>query len=46
MGIASMSERASLFGGAVRVTAANGQGTRIEATLPLNEAHRDEHPAA
>jgi signal transduction histidine kinase len=46
MGIASMSERASLFGGAVRVTAANGQGTRIEATLPLNEAHRDEHSAA
>jgi protein-histidine pros-kinase len=46
MGIASMSERASLFGGEVRVTAANGQGTRIEATLPLTEAHRDEHPAA
>ena len=46
MGIASMSERASLFGGEVRVTAANGQGTRIEATLPLTEAQRDEHPAA
>jgi len=44
MGIASMSERANLFGGAVRVTAADGQGTRVEATLPL-QGHRDEHPA-
>jgi len=46
MGIASMSERANLFGGAVRLTAADGQGTRVEATLPLSEAQRDEHPAA
>jgi signal transduction histidine kinase len=46
MGIASMTERANLFGGAVRVTSANGNGTRVEATLPLHEAPRDEHPAA
>jgi signal transduction histidine kinase len=46
MGITSMSERASLFGGAVRVTSTEGKGTRIEATLPLTEAGRDEHPAA
>jgi signal transduction histidine kinase len=46
MGIASMSERANLFGGTVRVNAADGQGTRVEATLPLGEANCDEHTAA
>jgi signal transduction histidine kinase len=46
MGITSMSERASLFGGVVRVTSAEGKGTRVEATLPLEVARRDEHPPA
>lgn len=46
MGMASMSERASLFGGAVRVDSRAGQGTRVEATVPVERVHRDEHPAA
>lgn len=45
MGIASMTERAKLFGGTVRLNAASGRGTSVEATLPLRE-QRDEHPAA
>jgi len=46
MGIASMSERATLFGGAVRLTAADGRGTRVEVTLPLGEVRDDERPTA
>jgi signal transduction histidine kinase len=46
MGIASMSERASLFGGTVRVSSVAGQGTRVDVTLPLEDVHRDEHLAA
>jgi signal transduction histidine kinase len=46
IGMASMSERASLFGGALQVTSADGKGTRVEATLPLEKTRDDEHPAA
>jgi signal transduction histidine kinase len=37
-GLASMSERTRLFGGACSVESAPGEGTRVEASFPLNGA--------
>jgi signal transduction histidine kinase len=38
LGLAGMRERASLLGGTVRVESAPGQGTTVEARLPVDAA--------
>lgn len=46
LGLASMEERARLLGGALTVTSAHGQGTRVRLTLPTEEASEtSEDPA-
>jgi signal transduction histidine kinase len=36
LGLLGMSERARLFGGDVKITGARGEGTEVEARLPLH----------
>lgn len=38
-GLVGMSERARLLGGSLSVASSPGQGTRIEAAIPLDESH-------
>jgi signal transduction histidine kinase len=37
LGLSTMQERAAALGGVVRIVSAPGQGTTVEATLPLKD---------
>ena len=37
LGLVSMSERARIIGGTVRIVSALNQGTRVQATIPMYE---------